>query len=208
MTVTCLDACRYAAYLSFARISLPCLVSFLLSLWVPVASLPWNSIECRAIGDLVLVSCGGVRLSPLGTSATNWPIVPAPDDIWWWMWNGRWNENWQGKPKYSEKTYPSATLSTTNPTWPDPRSNTGRLGGKPATNHLSYGTTCHWRSQRSNNFLCHQYHHGCPANVWRMNSAVSSALLWCVVRWWAFGCSFIKLIFSKNEGNVVTMGIV
>jgi hypothetical protein len=23
---------------------------------------------------------GGVRLSPLGTSATNWPIVPAPDD--------------------------------------------------------------------------------------------------------------------------------
>jgi hypothetical protein len=26
------------------------------------------------------VSWGGVRLSPLGTSATNWPIVPAPDD--------------------------------------------------------------------------------------------------------------------------------
>jgi cellulose synthase/poly-beta-1,6-N-acetylglucosamine synthase-like glycosyltransferase len=26
-----------------------------------------------------------------------------------------WNEDWQGKPKYSEKTYPSATLST-NPT--------------------------------------------------------------------------------------------
>jgi hypothetical protein len=28
----------------------------------------------------LLVSCGGVRLSKLGTSATNWPIVPAPDD--------------------------------------------------------------------------------------------------------------------------------
>jgi hypothetical protein len=28
----------------------------------------------------LLVSCGVVRLSPLGTSATNWPIVPAPDD--------------------------------------------------------------------------------------------------------------------------------
>jgi hypothetical protein len=27
-----------------------------------------------------LVSLGGVRLSPLGTSATIWPIVPAPDD--------------------------------------------------------------------------------------------------------------------------------
>jgi hypothetical protein len=27
-----------------------------------------------------LVSCGGVRLSPLGASATIWAIVPAPDD--------------------------------------------------------------------------------------------------------------------------------
>jgi hypothetical protein len=27
-----------------------------------------------------LVSWDAVRLSPLGTSATNWPIVPAPDD--------------------------------------------------------------------------------------------------------------------------------
>jgi hypothetical protein len=27
-----------------------------------------------------LVSWGGVRLSPLGTSATDWPIVPASDD--------------------------------------------------------------------------------------------------------------------------------
>jgi hypothetical protein len=44
-----------------------------------------------------------------------------------------------GKPKYSEKTYSSATLSTTNPTWPDPGSNPGRRGGKPATNRLSYG---------------------------------------------------------------------
>jgi hypothetical protein len=28
-----------------------------------------------------LISWVGVRLSPLGTSATNWPIVPAPDMI-------------------------------------------------------------------------------------------------------------------------------
>jgi hypothetical protein len=50
------------------------------------------------------------------------------------------NENWQGKPKYSEKTCLSATLSTTNPTWPDPGLNLGLRGGKPATNRLSYGT--------------------------------------------------------------------
>jgi hypothetical protein len=30
---------------------------------------------------------------------------------------------------YSEKTCPRATLSTTNPTWPDPGSNPGRRCG-------------------------------------------------------------------------------
>jgi hypothetical protein len=73
-----------------------------------------------------------VILNPLGTLATNWPIVPAPDDRR--AWSGRWNENWQRKPKYSEKTCPSAILSTTNPRLPD-------LGSKPATNCLSYGMT-------------------------------------------------------------------
>jgi hypothetical protein len=48
-------------------------------------------------------------------------------------------KNWQGKPKYSDKTCPSAILSTTNPTWLDPGLNPGRRGGKPATNRLSYG---------------------------------------------------------------------
>jgi hypothetical protein len=82
---------------------------------------------------IFLVSFSGVRLSPLGTSANIWPIVPAPDDRWW-VWSSRWNENWQGKPKYSEKTCPIATLSTTNPAWPDRGLNPGRRGGKPATN--------------------------------------------------------------------------
>jgi hypothetical protein len=97
-----------------------------------------------------LVSWGGVRLSPLGTSAINWLIVPAPDDRWWRVWSCRWNENRQGKLVYSEKTCPSATLSTTNPTWPDLGSNPGRRGGKPAPNHLSYdtvtGITLNWMS--------------------------------------------------------------
>jgi hypothetical protein len=53
---------------------------------------------------------GGVRMSPLGTSATN-----RPDDRRS-VWSSRRNENWQGKQKYPEKTCPSATLSTTNPT--------------------------------------------------------------------------------------------
>jgi hypothetical protein len=74
-----------------------------------------------------------VRLSPLATSATNWPTVPAPDDGWAWsIW---WNVNWQGK-----QTCPTATLFTTNPTRLDLQSNPGRRGGKAATNRLSYGT--------------------------------------------------------------------
>jgi hypothetical protein len=58
---------------------------------------------------------------------------------WLWLWRIWWTEDWQGKPKYSEKTYLRATLSTTNPSLPDPGLNPGRRGGKPATNRLSYG---------------------------------------------------------------------
>jgi hypothetical protein len=38
------------------------------------------------------------------------------------------------------KTCPSATLSTTNPTWIDPGANPGLQGERPATNDLSHGT--------------------------------------------------------------------
>jgi hypothetical protein len=37
------------------------------------------------------------------------------------------------------KTCPSATLSTINPTWTEPVSNTGLRGERPATNRLSHG---------------------------------------------------------------------
>jgi hypothetical protein len=66
-----------------------------------------------------------------------WPTVPAPDDRWWWR--NWWNEDWQGKPKHSEKTCPSATLPTTNPTGVYQDLNPGLCDGKPATNCLSYG---------------------------------------------------------------------
>jgi hypothetical protein len=81
-----------------------------------------------------------VGWSPAGSTrhGGHWlAYCTSPGWLWWWrIW---WNEDWQGKPKYSEKTYPSATLSTTNPPWPDPGSNPGCRGGKPATNRLSCG---------------------------------------------------------------------
>jgi hypothetical protein len=75
-----------------------------------------------------------------------WPILPTPDDRWGWLWRNWRNEDWQGKPKYSEKPCPSATMSTTNPTWLDPGLNLGRRRGKAATNRLRsaiYYSGCH-----------------------------------------------------------------
>jgi hypothetical protein len=85
---------------------------------------------------LFLISMDGVRLSALGTSIINRPIVSAPDGRW--VWSIWWNENWQGEPKYLEETCPSATLSIANPTRLDLGSNLGHCSGKPVTNRLSY----------------------------------------------------------------------
>jgi hypothetical protein len=43
------------------------------------------------------------------------------------------------------ETCPSVTLSTTNPTWTDPGSNTGLRGGRPAANRLSNGTATNFQ---------------------------------------------------------------
>jgi hypothetical protein len=111
--------------------------------WEP---LRWES-DCRYLDkpfdeahfntSSFLISWGWLRLSPLRMSATNYPIVPVPNNRW--LWNSWWNEDWLEKTKYMEKTCPSATLSTENPTWLDLVSNPGRRIGKPATNRLSYG---------------------------------------------------------------------
>jgi hypothetical protein len=62
----------------------------------------------------IIIIISGVGLSPLGTAATS-GILYKPQMI---------DEGdcgvWQGKLKYSEKTCPSTTLSTTNPTCQTP----------------------------------------------------------------------------------------
>jgi hypothetical protein len=47
---------------------------------------------------------------------------------------------WQEKPKYSEETSSSASLSNTDRTWLEPESNPGRCGWKPAIDRPAYGT--------------------------------------------------------------------
>jgi hypothetical protein len=48
-----------------------------------------------------------------------------------------------GETEVLGEKLPSATLSTTNPTWIDPGSNPGLRGERPATNRLSHGTASH-----------------------------------------------------------------
>jgi hypothetical protein len=110
---------------------------------VTVLREPWSQGVSKWISIIIRIVGGGAQLDPLGTAA----YCTCPRWLWWWrIW---WNEDWQGNPKYSEKTGPSATLSTTNPTWPDPGSNPGRRGGKPATYRLSYGAALTFTLTRS-----------------------------------------------------------
>jgi hypothetical protein len=48
-----------------------------------------------------------------------------------------------GETEVLGENLPSATLSTTYPTWIDPGANPGLRGERPATNRLSHGTACH-----------------------------------------------------------------
>jgi hypothetical protein len=76
-----------------------------------------------------------VQLGPLGTAATN-GLLCQPRVI---MMTEKLVTCLAGETEYSEKTCPSAALSTTNPTC-CMDANPGLRGGKPATNRLSYGT--------------------------------------------------------------------
>jgi hypothetical protein len=137
-----------------------------------------------------------VRLSPLGMSATNWPIVPATDDRWW-VSSSQWNENWQGKPKYSEKICLSATLSTSNPTWPDVGSNLGRHGGKPVTKCLSYGTA---KFMSKFTFTIRSiYGNGTRSFLNRLNCGLMDSIFWGVML-----CSkacLLGLLFDPEDGG-------
>jgi hypothetical protein len=97
------------------------------------------TIQCLKLFFLICIVGGGVQTGSSRHVGHLLAYCTCPG--WLWGWRILWNE-WQGKPKYSEKTCPDATLSTTNPTWPDPGLNPGRRGRKPATNRFSYGAAC------------------------------------------------------------------
>jgi hypothetical protein len=72
---------------------------------------------------LIRIAGGGVQAGSTRHVGHWMAYCTCPGWLWWWrIW---WNEDWQGKPKYSENTCPSTPLSTTNPTWPDPGASPG-----------------------------------------------------------------------------------
>jgi hypothetical protein len=102
-----------------------------------------SGLELRLLGRparsqslffLICIVGGGIKVH----STLRPPMAYCASPGWLWWWRNRRND-WQGKPKYSERTCPSAALCTTNPTC-CPYANPGRRSGKPASNRLSYGT--------------------------------------------------------------------
>jgi hypothetical protein len=96
-----------------------------------------NQCDTWTIYSLFLVSLGGVRLSPLGTSATLGLLYPPRmiDDDYGavgGMRIGRGNRSTRRRPAPVSLCPPQISH--------DLGSNPGRRGGKPATNRLSYGT--------------------------------------------------------------------
>jgi hypothetical protein len=148
-------ACLYLCEIPFSDFWTLHMISMKHDTWAHLCPSLYHMNCCNQHGELSM-ACGVFFYSFCysGWSETesnwycghNWPIVPAPDDRWGWLWSNWWNEDGQRKPEYSEKTYPSTTLSTTNSTWPEPDSNPVRLNGKPATNRLSYGADWYSRS--------------------------------------------------------------
>jgi hypothetical protein len=86
--------------------------------------------KCTYLFFLIRLVGGGVQLGPLGTAATDWPIVHAPGDYDDGEFDGmkidRGNRTTRRKPASVPLCPPQIPLDQTR-------------GGKPATNGLSYG---------------------------------------------------------------------
>jgi hypothetical protein len=92
--------------------------------------------------------------------------VPPDDTRAWSSWR---KENLQGKPNYTQKTCPGATLPYTNHTRPELGSKPGRRRGKPA-NRLSY------KAVRGRNAVT-RYQAECQASVTEVGHPISGKTL-------------------------------
>jgi hypothetical protein len=73
---------------------------------------------------------------------------------WYEFGEWRWNDILTGENRWiRRKTCPSATLSTTNPTWIDPGVNSGLRGERPETTDLSHARPRHGVTTQNNNIV-------------------------------------------------------
>jgi hypothetical protein len=139
-----------------------------------------------------------------------WPLFgllyqPRMMDVrwwWWWVWSSWWNENWQGKMKYLEKSCPSATSSTKNPTWP----NLGCLSGNPVTNLLSYDMVLMYNKSdhQSKTCLSSLDHMAIHSNISEPISVSIPLVLEWDFRYSLVICSFIFISDCVAEEVMVT----
>jgi hypothetical protein len=71
-------------------------------------------------------------------SALRPPMAYCASPGWLWWLSNRWND-WQGKPKYSEKTCPSTALSTTTPHAARTRTRAAAVGSQRLIAELQHG---------------------------------------------------------------------
>jgi hypothetical protein len=87
---------------------------------------------------IFFIILSGVRLSPCGTEATS-GLLYQPQMTYDGDCRATGGMRICRGNRSTRRKSTRVTLSTTKPTWPDPGSNPGHRGEKPATNHLSYG---------------------------------------------------------------------
>jgi hypothetical protein len=83
--------------------------------------------------SVIFLILGRCETEPFCTWAVDVPLYqPHVRAVKWSIW---WNVNWQRKPKYMDKSFPSATQATTNPIYNERGLNSSHLGGKPKLDH-------------------------------------------------------------------------
>jgi hypothetical protein len=103
--------------------------------------------------NLTVLLDGGVGLVPKRGCLLTLAYYAFPR--WYEFGERRWNDRLTGENRRTRrKTCPSATLSTTNPTWIDPGANPALRGERPAINDLSHGMAQVWLLMWSGLRLC------------------------------------------------------
>jgi hypothetical protein len=108
-------------------------------LWKKIVSLVWTEWSEFGIQSIFFPEGGmGLDSRPKRGCLLTLAYYSFPR---WYEFGERWRNDMTGENRRTRRnTCPSATLSTTNPTWIDLGTNPGLRGERPATNDLSHGT--------------------------------------------------------------------